>query len=76
MEKVSLAGHEVHDVQQGKLLIHLGERVDPALIEAVAARHPAQFVCLDRALQGDDALKVNTLETFRATEPEIQFRTV
>lgn len=25
---------------------------------------------------GDDALKVNALETFRACQPEIQFRTV
>jgi hypothetical protein len=34
-----------------------------------------QFICLDRALQGSDALKVNTLETFRAAQPEIQFPT-
>jgi hypothetical protein len=34
-----------------------------------------QFICLDRALQGSDALKVNTLETFRAAQPEVQFPT-
>jgi hypothetical protein len=34
-----------------------------------------QFLCLDRALQGSDALKVNTLETFRAAQPEVQFPT-
>lgn len=57
-------------------MIYIEDRIDTALIDAVAGRHPVQFICLDRALSGSDALKVNALETFRACQPEIQFRTV
>ena len=42
----------------------------------IAAEKRRQFICLDQALGGNDALKVNAIETFRAAEPEIQFRTV
>jgi adenine-specific DNA-methyltransferase len=76
VEKLELAGHPVYAVEDGALLLCLADRIDSALIDAVAERHPVQFICLDRALHGDDALKVNALETFRACQPEIQFRTV
>ncbi len=45
-------------------------------IDDVTEKHPVQFISLDGALQSNDALRVNTLETFRAGRPEIQFRTV
>jgi adenine-specific DNA-methyltransferase len=76
VEKLELAGQVVYSVEEGALLLCLADSIDAALIEAVTERHPVQFICLDRALHGDDALKVNALETFRATQPEIQFRTV
>ncbi len=76
VETLELAGLNVFSIEQGALLLCLADRITPALIDAVAARQPVQFICLDRALHGDDALKVNALETFRACQPEIQFRTV
>jgi len=76
VEKLDLAGYAVYSVEAGALLLCLADRITSALIDAVAKRHPVQFICLDRALHGDDALKVNALETFRACQPEIQFRTV
>jgi adenine-specific DNA-methyltransferase len=76
LEKLTLAERSVWSVDGGSLFVCVEPRIDGALIDAVAARHPVQFICLDRALQGSDALKVNTLETFRAAQPEIQFRTV
>ena len=76
MEKLTLAGHTVWSVDGGSLLVCVEDRINAALIDAVAEKHPVQFICLDRALQGNDPLKVNTLETFRAAQPEIQFRTV
>ena len=76
VEMLELAGLNVFSIEQGALLLCLADRITPALIDAVAARQPVQFICLDRALHGDDALKVNALETFRACQPEIQFRTV
>lgn len=76
LEKLTLAGHTVWSVDGGSLFVCVEDRIDSALIDAVAEKHPVQFICLDRALQGSDSLKVNTLETFRAAQPEIQFRTV
>ncbi|MCH7229001.1 site-specific DNA-methyltransferase [Verrucomicrobiaceae bacterium E54] len=76
VEKLELAGHPVYSVEDGSLLLCLADRIGPEIIDAVAERHPLQFLCLDKALHGDDALKVNALETFRALQPEIQFRTV
>ena len=76
LEQLTLAGHAVWSVDGGSLFVCVEDRIDSALIEAVAESHPVQFICLDRALQGNDPLKVNTLETFRAAQPEIQFRTV
>ena len=76
LEKLTLAGHAVWSVDGGSLCVCVEDRIDAALVDAVADKHPVQFICLDRALQGNDPLKVNTLETFRAAQPEIQFRTV
>jgi adenine-specific DNA-methyltransferase len=76
LEKLTLAGRTVWSVDGGSLFVCVEDRIDSALVDAVAEKHPVQFICLDRALQGSDSLKVNTLETFRAAQPEIQFRTV
>ncbi len=76
MEKLELAGHTVYAIDGNSLFICVADRINKELIAAVAEKHPVQFICLDRALQGNDPLKVNTLETFRAAQPEIQFRTV
>jgi adenine-specific DNA-methyltransferase len=76
LEKLTLAGRTVWSVDGGSLFVCVENRIDAALVDAVAEKHPVQFICLDRALQGSDSLKVNTLETFRAAQPEIQFRTV
>jgi adenine-specific DNA-methyltransferase len=76
MEKLELAGRTVYAIDGLSLFICVEDRINTALIDAVAEKHPVQFICLDRALQGNDSLKVNTLETFRACQPEIQFRTV
>jgi hypothetical protein len=67
---------QVFAVENGALLLCLADRITPAWIDAVAARQPLQFICLDPALHGDDALKVNALETLHASQLEIQFRTV
>jgi adenine-specific DNA-methyltransferase len=76
MEKLELAGQTVYAIDGHSLFVCVADRINKELIDAVAEKHPVQFICLDRALQGSDSLKVNTLETFRAAQPEIQFRTV
>lgn len=46
----------------------------------VADEEPLQFICLDAAFEGNDQLKTNTVQTFKARsqsrEEAIVFRTV
>lgn len=75
-----LAGHTVYSVEDGALLICLEKSVDEDLIRAVADEEPLQFICLDAAFQGNDQLKTNAVQTFKARsqsrEEAIVFRTV
>lgn len=74
LEKLELAGQTVYAVDGSSIFISVADRINKELIDAVAVKPPVQFICLDCALQRGDSLKVNTLETFRAAQPEIQFR--
>jgi len=76
VEKIELAGASVFSVDGGKLMLYLDTHLKLTIVEAAAALHPERFICLDRSLDGDDALKVNTTETLRNAQPEIQFRTI
>ena len=66
VERLTLAGAEVFSVKGGDLLVCVEERLTLPAVEAMAARDPAQIVVLDRAFGGDDALKVNAVQTVRA----------
>jgi len=80
VETRELAGQTVYSVEDGALLICLEKSVDEDLIRAVADEDPLQFICLDAAFQGNDQLKTNAVQTFRARsqsrEEAIVFRTV
>lgn len=80
---IKLAGHKVFSVADGSLLVHLEDNIDKALIDAVLAHKPVQFICLDKVFHGNDQLKVNAVRTFETysqglqqKEPRILFRTV
>ncbi len=67
-------------VAGGVLLICLENEITPELIDALADREPFQVICLDRAFKGNDQLKANAVQTFKARaasqESEIVFKTV
>lgn len=80
---IELAGHKVFSVAEGSLFVHLEDSIDKALIDAVLAQKPVQFICLDKAFHGNDQLKANAVKTFESynqslqgEEPRILFRTV
>lgn len=79
-EPTTLAGKNVFSVEDGALLICLEKEITPELIDALAEANPLQVICLDEGFKGNDQLKANAVQTFRARaeaeESEIVFRTV
>ena len=80
VEAIKLAGSLVFSVEDGALLICLEKDITSELIDALADANPLQVICLDEGFNGNDQLKVNTVQTFKARaqseESEIIFRTV
>lgn len=80
VEVIELAGKEVFSVEDGVMLICLEKEITPELIDALAEANPLQVICLDEGFKGNDQLKANAVQTFRARaeaeESEIVFRTV
>jgi adenine-specific DNA-methyltransferase len=64
--RLQLAGKDVFSVADGALLVCLDRALTIEVIEAMAALDPAQIICLDLGFGGNDALKVNAVQTIRA----------
>jgi adenine-specific DNA-methyltransferase len=75
-----LAGKDVFSVDEGSLLICLEREITLELIDALADANPLQVICLDEGFKGNDQLKANAVQTFKARaeaeESEIVFKTV
>ena len=80
VERREMAGKEVFSVQDSALLICLDQELTSELIDALAEAEPLQVICLDEGFKGNDQLKANAVQTFKARaqaeESEIVFRTV
>jgi adenine-specific DNA-methyltransferase len=80
IQPISLAGKSAFSVQDGALLICLERDITSELIDALAEANPLQVICLDEGFRGNDQLKANAVQTFKARaqaeESEIVFRTV
>ncbi len=80
VEKLSLAGKDVFSIEEGALLICLDKNLTQEVIDAIADANPLQVICLDDGFEGNDQLKANAVQTFKARaqeeESEIVFRTV
>ena len=82
VEQIELAGYKLFSVAEGALLVHLEDDIDQGLIDAVLAKVPGQFICLDKAFHGNDQLKTNAVKTFEAFNQgkekidQIDFKTV
>ena len=77
---LELAGKQVYSVADGALLICLDLALSQDAVDAMAALNPSRIICLDAGFQGNDQLKANAVQTFRARarsqETAIEFRTV
>ncbi len=80
VEVIRLGGKDVYSVEDGAVLICLEKEVTSELINAMADADPLQVICLDEGFQGNDQLKANAVQTFKARaesqESEIVFKTV
>ena len=80
VEIIKLAGTEVFSIEDGSLLICLEKEITPGLINALAEAGMLQVICLDEGFRGNDQLKANAVQTFKARAQaegsEIVFRTV
>lgn len=80
VKKVEMAGKGVFSVEDGSMLICLEKEITPELIDGLAEANPLQVICLDEGFMGNDQLKANAVQTFKARaeaeESEIVFKTV
>ncbi len=74
VEKMSLVDKEIFVVAGGVLVICLDQTISKELIQGIASTNPVRVVCLDSGFAGNDQLKVNAVETFKAKG--ITFKTV
>jgi len=69
------AGKTVFSIAEGVMLICLEKELTPEVIKEIAARKPERVVCLDAGFAGNDQLKTNAAQTFKA-KGVTSFRTV
>jgi adenine-specific DNA-methyltransferase len=74
VEPLEIEGALVTSVAGGALLICLAQGLSLELVRAVAARKPERAVFLDEGFAGDDALKANAAQIFKAAG--ITFRSI
>jgi adenine-specific DNA-methyltransferase len=80
IHELELAGSKVFSIADGALLICLDDNITSTVIDALAEANPLQVICLDEGFKGNDQLKANAVQTFKARaqaeESEIVFKTV
>lgn len=80
IQRLELAGKEVFSIAEGALLICLDKELCQDVIDAMADMEPSRVICLDAGFRGNDQLKANAVQTFKARarnrETAIEFRTV
>lgn len=80
INKIVIADKEVFSIHDGAMLICLDKDISSELIDGLASANPLQVICLDEGFKGNDQLKANAVQTFKARaqaeESEIVFRTV
>ena len=78
--EIEVEGKRVHSIGDGDLLICLEDEVTTELVDGLAELSPGRVICLDAAFRGNDQLKTNAVQTFKARaeseETELSFVTV
>ena len=75
VETLQVAGKTVYCVAKGAFLICLERGLTPELILAMAERESERVVCLDEGFAGNDQLKANAVQIFKA-KGVAKFKTV
>ncbi len=75
IQRLTLAGKPVFSIAEGAMLLCLEKELTQDLIKEIAARKPERVVCLDQGFAGNDQLKTNAAQTFKA-KGVTSFRTV
>jgi adenine-specific DNA-methyltransferase len=73
-EVVEVGTQKAHSLAEGALIISLSRSLDLESVRAIADRGPQRVVCLDEGFAGNDQLKANAAQMFKAKG--IVFRTV
>lgn len=80
VQKTQMAGKDVFSIEDGAMLICLNKDLTAEVIDAMAGANPVHVICLDEGFKGNDQLKTNAVQTFKARaqeeETEIVFQTV
>lgn len=80
VKEIGVAGKKAFSISDGALIICLEREITPDLIDALAETNPLHVICLDEAFKGNDQLKANAVQTFKARaqaeESEVVFKTV
>lgn len=76
VKMVEMAGRNVFSIENGALLICLEREITTELIDALAEANPLQVICLDEGFKGNDQLKANAVQTFKARAEASEFETV
>jgi adenine-specific DNA-methyltransferase len=74
IETVKIATEEAKSLAEGALIICLSRKLNVEAVREIASRGPERVVCLDEGFAGDDQLKTNAAQIFKAKG--IVFRTV
>ena len=70
VEIIQLAGKEVFSIEDRALLICLDKNLTQEVIDAIVNEKPLQIIFLDEGFKGNDQLKINTFQTFKARAKE------
>jgi adenine-specific DNA-methyltransferase len=80
IDVVDLKGKNAYSIAQGALIVCLDMELTQESIDAIADLEPSRVICLDVGFRGNDQLKANAVQTFKARarsrETAIEFRTV
>ena len=74
IESLTIDDKRVFSVADGALLVCLDRELTLELMREVAQRKPERFVVLDEGFAGNDQLKANAVQIFKAAD--VTFRTV
>jgi adenine-specific DNA-methyltransferase len=72
IERITVAGTVVHRVGGGGLLVCFEPRLDMEAVRGIAALTPERVVLLECAFAGNDHLKANAAQIFRASGSALQ----